>query len=1796
MSDAWRPVQIESAHKHAARAAIPSRITRSLLIGIACVLLLTCLECVACWLVNPFGFAGATLQGLLSTLLLLIHIPLLYLIPFVELVGITWITFISLRLMALRAGLRAIELAAKHYFSLATPLHSFESISPSTITYVTGTADADSTPQELSLTPGELARLQDGAFVLFGDPGSGKTTMLRAYQYFAAQQRAAIGQGRRKLPLYLSLNDYALFREAQRPSVARSAASSPSAEASGNGQALALRASPAGQRTTLLDYLFEGNISGIEPLRPYLGKMLQRGNLVFLCDGLDEVDNSVRGQITTELVGTFLNAGNQMIISCDRLALREQKELVQVLEEGQLDLASVDALSMEQIRQAVEGYINAQGKQWRHTAGQVMQLIDRSRLRYSCPNVLILFALLSVIDEVGIERGLGLDTRGRVLQAYSANLLKQAQARRVDRTETNAAHMAKRSRQAEQAETLALLGQIACAAHWMHSSDAILLSARASDDDTVQAEALQAWLTQHVLPLVGSDAPDQDAPDSAAIGNCLRLAKKASLIEIVPARKQREYGGCILRFRHALLAEYFVAAYLQAHWQAESVAESPFVREILAHIEYWCGPLALLAGLVDEPLQLAEQFAILATQQMSPQSFSAVQALLGSLICCGAAWMPPQAAPQQVQELPEPVADLCVQSIQNRASRETLARLFTDCADTGVPELLCGLFALLAKDGTEAFFPLLEASNVPETLFAYLRDTVELPAYDARVKRLCSVLWQFGEAVVPAASSLSRPEQGRSVRLRTAAVNILGGTQCEEAVAPLIECLSDTDAYFLARVKYALERLGPEISLPLLLQTLEDGASEEDATSIHQSVLDIFDHFLLPPTRSAQVPSAQLAERGTAHYEPILRALLAVLSSRYASEPEVQQQAGHLLVHLGRSEQAQHGQAEAERAGQTQLAETTIALLLRALASTDSEQAHNAAQALQEIGKAALSPLTAELDSQPIEIVVARIIDILKNLRDLSTLPALLRQVGNVSPFVQQCVTEALHTFRPESIDGLIDLVGGANSMHVADEAARILSEMGDAVVEPVMHALFPIVPQRTALLVQVLVHRHDARAVPALIDVLQAVRDEASSQGSGLPLSFVLFSVNVIRSISQFTDQRAVVPLIQTLALPQTLLYDEAIDALSHLGAVAFPGLLAALDIQEETLTTSRLRRAFLGMTPFPAEALISAFLDCTEAQARQIIRILAVQGSEAAHAVVQHLVDEKPRIRRYTQQTVLAMPGSTAVPALLEMLNRPEWQDTVTRLLLKFPEAMPPLVEMLGNPDDAEIAAGILQQFGADVLEPLISAMNDPRMDVQDSAQQILIALADQQKANIARMVRLFSIDLPLRAHEVLLEVLTTDLAGRSITPLLAGLEDAYLINDVSEALMRLSRRSEWQHDVLDGLLASLRMPERRRGTETALIKVGAPAVPGVGALLIDEDQAVAEAAQHVLREIGVPALPYIWAVHQDAAIPRMREIATQIFLAMPTHVIKDAIVRLLDSDEADDTTTALAMLLERVRDEADLPSANQEMVPTLLEYVQVHDKERASLRVLALLFLLGGALVNEHLVRALYDHPAHPEQLAHAFLFLGDHTEETLREMLNDQDATPELRAEAMGMLALLQPTADVFEYAQALNQYGLAPDQSRVALPNQLAISLRALGGLLARGEWDVTTLQNMRTLHQEGSPQHELFSALLGWRFEPGIADLKRSLQAEREARKNEILALTARIVADQDRISELEILLDKLQHDHGIRSDELNRVSQDREHILSRLQEALREKQELQEQIDDLRIDLRRLREAGRHE
>ncbi len=1710
-----------------------SRLPIAFAIALVGTLLLTLIEAVLILLISSSHLAGL--------LALPAHAPYVFILPVIEFALFVLAVLLGSMPLAIYRYLRDVKAAQAQYHQLYTPLTALTNIRQTPNANEQGSI-APVVEERIAIL--DLVQQQDTDQLILGVPGAGKTTALRVYQYSASEHPWELVLKRKRVPLYVPMKNYSLFLKTYLPPIFE------------NETPDALEVEPP---VTLLDFLAESDLPGIEHLRPYLLRLAHRGRLLLLCDGLNELDNTYLSFVSHELVHLMQNTQNRLVMTCREVDYRGQPDFIRLVNKGQASRATVYPLQAEQINEFVERYVERQDNHWRHTAGQIMQVIDRSRLRYHCTNPMMLFTLMGIIDKIGVERGKQIDTRGRLLRESVQQLIirEQAQPRW------------NKSAPSERA-VVHFLSEIACAARWANDRNAIQLRVATPTGEDIRigasidelADELRFWLDEHPpeSPFVDSDELVSEPHDDLV--QLLQFALSAALIEVSPSG--------VLSFRHELIAEYFVAEYFYAVDSIERTASLSIRLDLLENVGRWSESVAIWAGLLDQPLTLAERFGELG--RSNPAYI--LQALALSLVCVGVLWTPPQAEMQRTIVLPPRVAESLAFAVRNKAAREELARIFTRCAEEGGQEVYRSLLPLIMVEGVDDLLILLDQSIVPELLFTQLEDTVDNSAYDAQVKRLTQVLERFGSVVVSRAAELSQPMSERTTRLRAAAINILGGTADARAVEPLLARISDTEPFIVTRAASALVRLGPQHTLARLLQELENRQQSPFTKRVHQAMLTILERFLNEHNTAQQVTILQ--------YQRVLESVVPVLTSNYQSEPEVQQQAIALLVQQARLSHTV--QIESDNCS-----ERVIDALIRLLGSQNDMAVQNAVLTLQAIGAVATPRLLEVVLQDTQEAVRICALDILKVIHDPRALPGILQLLENSSSLLQQHTVETLLAYVPESIPALLNVVLTHASELVAEKASQILITIGEQVVPLTTKALLPIVPGRTRLLVYVLERLRDSRSVVALMRLLQEQQLEP------------LLIIAIVRALSKFSDKRIVPALMIVLSDPRPQVYEEAVNALSQLNEVALPSLVAALNVPQENATVQRVQRALLGMIPFPGDVLIDMLHHCNDAQAQHIMAVFRKQGADAAQGLVRNLLYRDERVRHYIHQMLREIPGAIVVPALLEALNQPALVRVVKTLLLNYPDtAITPLVELLGEQERADTAAAILPQFGPVILRPLLSGLEDSRIMAREHAENIVIELvrqSDDEQAILHELVHLFAPPPPPRAHEFLLEILSNELAHVSMPALLEGLEDAHLMNDAATALVRLVNTGPQRRVVLDNLLQALYVDERRRGAEEALIGVGASAVPDVGELIVDPHPLVARSAKNILGKIGVPALSLVWLAINDKSTPELRNAALEIFQSMPTSVIKDELVILLSHDKSEDIAMAVALLLERVRDESVRHYADREMIPEMLAYVQAHntsDAERTNQRIMALLLLLGEKTVLDHLLEALDDDPAHKKQLVYMTLLFGSQTQGALLEAFNDPATSLELRADLAAVLGMIATPNEIIEYAKNLSSYGFSSSRTSILFPRQLVLSHRALGGLLAGGQWNEQKIRELRDASQEGSPARELFNELLGWRYEPQLMQLQNQMQNDREEYRQEVLKLTGRIVTDQAKIRTLDDELEQIKRAHGVRGDELNQTAKEKDAIRANLDKTIRDNNELTQKIDRLLRENQALQDENR--
>jgi HEAT repeat protein len=1742
-----------------------TRLLRNILIGVGIAIVLTCIE-VGFWIFNPLHAFGSSSPRTFSTLLSnLAHNPLLWLLLLVQVIAACALMFFIDKPFALRRYIRDVQKDLERYRALYTPLTSWSAMYETSYTGYQDTPDLSAPGKVQHLSAFELAQELANSSVgvqshqlLLGASGAGKTVMLHYYLYTLLARTKSIIFGRDKIPLYVPLNKYNLYLDAQMTA------------ASGEEPVLGTH--------TLVDFLYSSDLVGMSHLRPFLHKLVAKGNIVFLCDGLNEIDELYRTTASVECAEVMGQNLNRLVLTCREVDFQQQPQLSQAVLENLIVRIYIDPLDDKHERSFVERYIKEQdaSKKWRHTAGQIMEVITHSRLREHCTNAFMFFSLMEVIDVIGVNRGKKIDTRGRLLRAFIKRTIKSE----LSQTRWNNATITER-------DIVIFLSQLACAARWTHSIHALQIpvvtkkkAVRLED----LASGLQNWLLEHpaqcpaalesVMSYSQADTRfDEDAPQSYAAAlhdpfsdeelvTLLSFAQNASLIEI-------SQNGSI-SFRHELIAAYFVAEYFVALGDTKNVG-SKSNESTHSYKDRWnvdirfITPIALWAGLLDEPEEYAHKFTSIGRQNPSLK----LEALALAFMCIGVAYVPPQADGTHQLELPADLNTTVAEVVKEKQECGLLAQLFTLYAREGAQEIYQSLFSLLGVDSIDEMIIRLDADVVIDLLFKQLCLVSDDTEYEALVKRLVHTLGHFGALAIPRATELSQPSPERSGRLRSAAINILGGTRESGAVEPLLFCLRDSNQSIVGRAANALIRLGPELSFARLIRELEDRTPTSSREQIHWIVLHILERFQNEP-----VPSRQLSP---SQHLRLVSVLLHVLTSNYA--PEDQQKAREMLV------------KQARDAGKSAAGERAVEFLVQNLSSDKDPMARATLRTLKEVGFPATPYLLEQLKPQTLETMRIRIIEVLAEVKDPRALPYLLRLLDDPAMVIQQQVALALRAFTPESISGLIDCVLHHDSELVATRAEQILSDIGDEATIDIIQSLAPVVPGRTHLLVQVLEHIRNPQAIPALIAFLE--NPQLSSQVDQS------LQVAVVHALGQFPDERVVAPLLEMLESSNPLIYEGAINALSCLEDVALESLLAALDVKgyrEEVENpegvqmgsfTFRIERAILGMIHFPGERLLDVLAFGSDVQVMHTVNIFLAKGSEGAQVLARNLFHSNTRLQHNVRLILGEMNGQVVVPALLEVLNHPEpaWRAVITTLVLKHPrEAIPPLVGLLDDYERADAAQMILLEFGSIVLPYVVTGLDALNNQAQGHARDIVVTLVQLTPELVYEVVQLFNLSLPERAYEALIDILTNQLASESVPALLEGLEDAHLIGAASEALKILVNKGDARSDmILNELLFALRMEQRKHGAAITLVEIGEKAVPAVGNLITDPDPAVAHLAQNILCEMGVSAFSFIWAAYSDTTNRDRRTAARSIFRRMPTVVIKDELVHLLKSNDSDDLSMALALLIERINDEVIQADKGHEMVPALLEQVQTHSDERASHRIVALLLLLGGNVVIEHLIDVLYSYPIHQQILVHALLLLGNEGVEALLDVLYDPDTPPLLRAEVVSLLGILAPNMDIREYASMIGEYGLWAGQSAglsdVSHPDRLAVSLRALGGLLAGGHWDIAELQNLRLHSPEHSYERELYDILLGWRYSPQIIVLENNLQHEREEHKQNVIKFSQEMVMLHGQISDLEEQLEHIRQEHSMRGDELDQSNKKVEELQRSLKLVTQEKQTMQDSV-----------------
>lgn len=1533
----------------------------------------------------------------------------------------------------------------------------------------------------------ELSEDQGKHLLLLGLPGSGKTKSL---EYFLYQATKSARRDYSRIPVLLQMKNYnGFFQQSQ-------------------------SAAEDTQQAKLLAYLLEdkahskatkdSELVGIHHLRPYLKQLVEQGSIVFLCDGMNEIEPDVLPPVHAELIRIMQQTPNRVIMTCRELEYQEQDLLKDFVRQGAtrktlLPLAEADVLPF------VERYLQGQialakkSKEKTRSQEQVQQIVEKVRIinkphRYTSPFMLIM--LIEALNRLDIRQDQAL-SRGRLLQISIEQSIT-----RITGEDTS--------------EIRRFLSIIACTARRNGQRNAIQLGSRRRPISSAGfAEDIALWFKDNEV--------DDNYPP-ADIHKLLDSAQKAEVITI------SQYG--VLSFKHELIAEYFAAQALlttyhnnardDAFWASlyESEVEAPGT---------WSEPIALWAGLEDRPLDIA-RFLIEWTEDYnrSPniqQNIEMYHALALSLSCIGV--NPPTTLPASIERY-------LGQYVRSTAEREALADIFKRCADEGGIEVYRALLAFVDTPGISDLFLELDqrhttANDTDDAILTLLFDHLEVFALDSayvdQTRELVSILGAMGKRARPRARAFS--EQQKPTLLRIDAIAILGGIKNAEDVPLLINYLRDTNRDIVGATIASLKAFGPDLTLTALEEqqkTLLQGYAQ-----VRLNILIVLQHFLDAEQSAPLAPSR--------YYKRIIATTIQFLSSFDA--PETRQSARATL----------NTQMQANTQGERIVTE----LLLNTLVTPDMGQAEIISKLLQEHCIRILPYIIEYWEKQaPSDLVRTRLITILGNVQNKPILDFLLKQLDEPQGSVRDTLRSALVKHKP--IQPLLERIFSPRTTTNASElSVNVLQEIGTDSIELMCKGLLQMSAHADA----------PESGIHSLVELLNYFREHTlipHNANEGVICTLIaLFNWCIdtvkypdlatynIQVMVNFQDSLVVPPLLNVLAHSESSfqnVYAQAIKGLSTLGDIAFTQLVEALNSSRETLTTQRVRQAVLGMNPFPYDKLLAIFKDQRKAVVAQVQSIFVAyqDKSQTASFLVDHLGDKHHDLTNNVAQTIKAMPPAITMPYVVKALNRAGWQKTLEELLLSCPEndtVITLLVDELSDGQRSQPASTVLLQFNSLLVLPrLLPGLE--RDDARSATKTLIVNMVAAYQTPNDLLPHIISLFKPAATRPVvrvaLRELLTHELATISLPALIHALQEQPLIEDCSLALETLVNLRQKQQEVLQAVLQALRDPYKRLGAHSTLVRFGQVAAQSVYNLLWDTNSSITSEARAILADMGEIAFPFI---HKLAHDPQRASDAKDIFMRMDGSAAARGLIPFIVSNDFQEMEMAFYLLSMRINEE--YRSNVFSMTKAIAEQATVQQNSDERLRILTILLFFNSnsriqqrKKVAELIIAAIQKAPEYHAEFMHALLILGKQAEEPLAQILDEPTLSTIVRLEAIGTLSTLSLHPKILSYIKGLTartQNSGGKTRNLAELDSELDLGFRALGGLLSSGIYNT---EELRVLLQNSKSEGDLtsfefYDVLLSTRNMPTIKKLNQQV----EQNENTIAQQQANIRGKENTIEQL---------------------------------------------------------------
>ncbi|HEU5378376.1 MAG TPA: hypothetical protein VFV38_23385 [Ktedonobacteraceae bacterium] len=1524
--------------------------------------------------------------------------------------------------------------------------------------------------------------------LMLGGPGSGKTANLKYAVYQAARSNQ---QKANKLPVLIQMKYYNGFLRNLR---------------------IASPESGPAPTQTLLAYLLdneheqksqtgkETELIGLHHLRHYLPRLVAQGQIVFLCDGMNELESEALTIIHRELTHLMQTTQNAVVMTCRELEYQEQ-DLLKDLANNGATIKVLPPLTEEDVSEIVRIYLQNQ-----HTPGQILlsdaaieeaqAQIRRLSRAYRETSPFLLIMLIQALKNPEIQ--------ARTLSR--GHLLRLSVEQRPLLYEADALIFGDHP---DKQNVIDFLSAVACTARRNGQRNAVQLvkDTRFTTSSQLQ-DFLNVWLSDNDVD-VGNFT-------QANIGKFLRIALDAGLITIS--------NNGVLSFIHELIAEYFAAEYLRFIYHRKDPENEAFWHSIYESEVHaaglWSEPIAIWAGLEDQPKEIArflmtqiDHYCLQKGMDEVEADFYHYHALALSLGCLGV---------RASDGLPAETLAYLKQSVLVKERHEQLAVIFKRCADEGGIAVYQALLPYIHIPGLLDVFLKIhdlyrEMGNnvILAMLFEYLEKAAAIPAYADQTQALITLLGELGrrgdETVGPRARRLS--EAARPPLLRAAAINILELLRNPNEVPLLISYLYASDREVIGSAISAVRIFGPEFTLALL-EKEETKLRDQAQAQTRLNILRVLEGFLeANPQQSPIVPR---------HMQTLVSLIIRFLSM-FDKEPT------WLLAQQLLNKQIQQSPEDASMA--------TI-YLLDMIDTQDQTQAAHIQELLRENCLQVLGIIIEYWQTRKRrEIAWERIVLVLGKVADTSVLEFLLQQLDEPASGLQQRLSTALST-QQGSIDPLLQaILAPTATENIIQVAGNALRQIRKGCVSAICEAFLNIRTHAEAT----------GLGLRCLLELLGEWRKDGSiagkAEGGTVRALVTLFkwliedthinaqlAAEIIPVMASFHDQRVVSILLKVLARPGVLLEnvpEEAIKGLSQIGEYAVGELIEALNSPKETILTRRARQVLLEIVPFPRVQLLSALADARDAVVQQVMEVFIAnqQDVETTRFLVKHLLesgDDHPTFDNI-QQTLMEMQAEGTMPYLIEVLGQPHWQ-VIKPLLRACPQPEIVLPLLLQNQADLQRYVLVLEILRdvfdyPTVLPWLISGLANEQ--TRQYTRQLIERMAHTYNGDLLPgIVRLFNPAIaqpeplpgPLpEVQRTLQDLLTTELAQESLPALVAGLAEPPLRDGCADSLVILAYVQQRQEVVLQAVLHALYSPSQRSGAHQALVKCGQIAAQLVCELVRENDNDLVKEARTILAEMGETAFPYIYQLAHD---PQQHAHAEDIFQRIPVETIAKGLLACFASNDRQKEEIAFCLLAMGIDDENKSRPGNASLTSELLAQTLETSNSDVSLRTLsALLFFSRGrrSKMAQQIVRALTQTSVEHfciEYIRTLFL-LGRDAVDSLELAVHTPDLPEKVHLEMIGILGTLAENEQVAEYVNVL-----AAGTNGTNFLHR-ALGLRALGGFLAGGIYHVKKLEKMRLdLSASSKPQDrsafEFFDVLLGARNQSELDRLREVVNKQQD--------------------------------------------------------------------------------------